>query len=1720
MAGLKNTKKISERQQLTEKLLADLRLRLLDLSNKNRLLNYKFSERARSHVRVIDELPDQLHTKLVQGKSLTFAALPPPDETPQDEELPLFQMALETALMSDEQYKKEMSALEDEDETSQMGYKAERELRDRVRKSLGMPARTTKETLDPVAYARSLGFNPSYDLPKPSPGKAPGRHLDDLIQTRLFPEQMEAKLSGLREGYRIHMSETGVNTLYAAFGYLEWYDDDSSETRLFAPLLLHPLEINRTLRRGVYKYSIKSNGDDSEINITLKERLLKSFGLNLPRLEDDDTPESYFHKVNELISVKSRWSVKRFVCVGLFPFSRIAMYYDLDPENWPDDNRLSEHPLLTTLLAGTDLQDPLIEHDVDRLIEQKKIPLLIADADSSQICAIADVAGGKDLVIKGPPGTGKSQTITNIIASALAEKRRVLFIAEKMAALDVVKKRLDDAGIGDFCLELHSAKACRKTILKSLADRLEMASAGSPFSLEDSLDENIKLASELREYSLILNTNIGRNNKTIHDVLWAAMRNTSKAKHLTLPKPLTALEFEDAHLLEENDISEKLRTLRLLESMSNDFSSRFGILDSHPWAWIQEADASPFEQQEFLARITAWHSILEKLELCVLEMEDITGINTPLPIKALEQIRMAPRILSSTPHHLRSINFASAVRVGISALKDFALGLERYKELQKDLQSYFEADVPRNLEIEGTCPQIESITDFVAKAKNSINTVGALQEYATRCKDYADKIDLQAAMLKKLVNIVELNIPLTTTSICIFLDLIELLQRTPRHVLLKRNAAVVLRINESAIRKAASRSQVIATERDMLHSLFSFADTDDAKKYTSSAEIVRATGFWGRIFSRQFRRAYSFWRGIRRTRLKATYHTVAIELDTLADFLNSYHSFIADPKMPEICAGAFSGTDTDFDELIQVSEYGHEVARLASGVISRDIERICLESSLDQIESLCAEAPSDLICRIRSFIEDLRNRVAESEDLDLASLRSFFVGVSEKAQYYFQSLKAFGLHNEVELSCLPDIIKKRQELFEIERILDKESNANKSLCCILNGIDTDSEDLREIVHITEALNALDLICPLIGSIQSAFSSASNQITNLCDEIGELLKEESKARASVAETSFVDWTLLEQRNPLGSISATSQILGNAICNETDLDNWLTYKRLRRQAETLSLSHLLECYENLNTPFHHLDLAFNLVYNRSLLKKAYVDYPKLNRFHGPSLASLRTRFQDIDKKIIELQRLKLRFDLSKSKICRGVGSGPKRHWTNLALIKNEIAKKQQHIPLRQLVLRAGTAIQEMKPCWMMSPASVASHLPTYDIKFDLVVIDEASQMMPEEALGAIARSKQLVVVGDQQQLPPTQFFQPGAAVLEDDDEAVDSDPDKSILDLSLSTMRCFRELRWHYRSRHESLIAFSNKHFYDDRLIIFPSPWASHDDYGVEYHKVEGIYTQKPSINQSEIQAVVTSAIEFMTLHPSRSLGIVTMNKAQSEILQQEMDRAFLKNDKVDEYLRKWEATLEPFFVKNLENVQGDERDVIFISTVYGPMEKGGRVAQRFGPINSSVGHRRLNVLFTRAKEKVVVFSSMDSSDVLVGTGAKQGVIALKEYLAYAQTGQLDRGEITVREPDSDFEIFVADALRAHGFEVVPQIGVAGYFIDIGIRHPKNSDRYLLGIECDGRSYHSSKSARDRDRLREEILKAKKWNLYRIWSTDWFKNPKTETERLLTHINTLM
>ncbi len=457
----------------------------------------------------------------------------------------------------------------------------------------------------------------------------------------------------------------------------------------------------------------------------------------------------------------------------------------------------------------------------------------------------------------------------------------------------------------------------------------------------------------------------------------------------------------------------------------------------------------------------------------------------------------------------------------------------------------------------------------------------------------------------------------------------------------------------------------------------------------------------------------------------------------------------------------------------------------------------------------------------------------------------------------------------------------------------------------------------------------------------------------------------------------------------------------------------------------------------------------------------------------------------------------------------------------LLARELQKKTRHKPVRSLFNEMGARLLDLCPCMMMSPLSVSQFLPSDFSGFDLVVFDEASQMTTWDSVGAIARGKNVIIVGDPKQMPPTSFFS-GAVNVDDPDE----EDLESILDQALAARLPHLRLKGHYRSRHETLIAFSNSKYYENSLVTYPS--ADTKESAVTLYRVNGVYAKgKGRNNPIEATAVVKEIVRRLKdpRSCSKTIGVVTLNTEQQRTIEDLLDDARRQHQEIEQYFHS-SNTYDGVFVKNLESVQGDERDIIILSLGYGPTEECGRtMSMNFGPLNKSGGERRLNVAITRATSEVLVFSSFDASMIDLSRTSAVAVEHLKHYLEFAERGPVALAEQAtadhgVDQFDSDFEQAVAWALRDKNWKVQTQIGVSKFKVDLGIIHPDHPGVYLAGIECDGATYHGSPSARDRDRVRHAILENLGWRLVRLWSTDYFQDPEEAIRKIDLRLNEIL
>ncbi len=633
-------------------------------------------------------------------------------------------------------------------------------------------------------------------------------------------------------------------------------------------------------------------------------------------------------------------------------------------------------------------------------------------------------------------------------------------------------------------------------------------------------------------------------------------------------------------------------------------------------------------------------------------------------------------------------------------------------------------------------------------------------------------------------------------------------------------------------------------------------------------------------------------------------------------------------------------------------------------------------------------------------------------------------------------------------------------------------------------------DIPGVLSELETLSGLE---SLVKAIQNRLKSAANAVTEICG----LLRLDSALAFRRTDLLQVPYDELAER--MSQWEASSR----------QLAPWVAYFVRHRRLEEIGLSPIAQRMQQGELVPQEALGCCELLYHETLIREVFRRHPELARFHGGSHEQLQAEFRKLDFARIELARQEVAAAHYQRLPAASAQAG------EIGVIRREIQKKRRHLPLRKLLSEAGRAMQAIKPVFMMSPISVAQYLEPGGLEFDLLLVDEASQVQPVDALGAIARCKQLVVVGDSRQLPPTRFF----SRLLDDEAFEDSDEGalkagdmESILGLCCAQNVPQRMLSWHYRSRHHSLIAVSNREFYDNRLYVIPSPAQPGPGQGLMFvHVPDGLFDRGGSAsNQREAQVVAQAVMEHARKFPSQSLGVGTFSVAQRDAILNELELLRRADLSCESFFAG--GVSEPFFVKNLENIQGDERDVILISVGYG-RNADGYMAMNFGPVSNDGGERRLNVLITRARESCRVYSSITANDIDLQRAKARGAAALKSFLTYAETGLLDTGSPTGRNHDSEFERQVALALAQHGFDVEPQVGVAGFFIDLAIRDPDLPGRYLLGIECDGANYHRSRSARDRDRLRQAVLENRGWKIHRIWSTDWFQRPEDELRKVL-------
>lgn len=1562
------------------------------------------------------------------------------------------------------------------------------------------------------------------ELPNADVDREPTLRVDPGdIDTDLPPLELQKRLAAMRKRNREWQEEQGINILFLALGFLRWTDED--QRAALSPILLAPCDLFCASPRDPFRL-VRDDSDDPIVNPTLRHKLATFAAIELPDIGEEPLSQ-YLAAVRRQIAGRAGWSVESSIVLAPFPYSKLAMWEDLE--------RMSgcgvTHPLVRRLAGDSDVAVPAEEvgergvpADAERLKGAALDDLLnlrdqytVVDADFSQLRAIEMARSGTNLVIHGPPGTGKSQTIANIIATLLAEGRRVLFVSEKTAALDVVKRRLADVGLGTFCLDLHSERGKKASVYNQLREALaERPESPSEFPIEtliarrDALNQVVRVLHEVRHP-------LGLSAFAIHGRL-AAVRDAPQ-----VISPVRDVQSLDGlRLRAVRDAATRIE--RRAEEFREHATSRWHALDVSSIS-PRLGDAIREDLTKIRERVREARGLGERTS----EFLGIPNCDTLAALRANEPVL---RHLASAPENVLRGWLDPALLDDARALADH---FRRQQELRRatlaDLRPFVGERSPGS-ECRRWREAALSVRAETPRWEHAIGDAWGYYVVAEQGVCPPRFAELAAALRRVATAATAASGLLGWKSDDSYSQAVSALEVGDRVLSIATVPESWQRSSLDSIRAEVAAGdalvQGLTTAENSLAGDFEIALADRVDEEMLVRFRADHCSFWKRL-GPAYRRDMRVVRGCLRAPRKLGWRDGqrAVDLALEVARLRSRWDDASDRLQP-LLGTRLMGRETEWTRVLS------DLDVAASVYGSEDPKTPCFHRLLssDEVRAELGRAG----CELRAALAALHAAAAAAavgSGVEAASGQSLARSAVE-----FEAFAAAGVRVAEIRRELGPCVRDPQSLDELLGVLDAAVRlrdleedavraANEHIRRLgprYRGWDTQVDEL------VEALNwaaAFVVLCgnPLpTGLAEHAVGPRARAVyAEHADQTAAAVSAVDAAAASAAprfppvRTPWNGW----DRAPFAGVQTWCDDLAS---HADEAGAWVDYCNATVALDEAVGSAITTALRGVTADAAVVPAAVLRHVYLAWLESVYRTTPEL-RFSPRDLEALRAEFRELDARFPRTARERVRAKcLAK---CPSNGSGsPNRG--QLGTLKHELSKKKRQLPVRKLVAAVPHLLQALKPCFMMSPLAVSQYLPrgaTDDdtFSFDTVIFDEASQVFPEDAVPAMARGAQLIVVGDRKQLPPSSFFR------KDDGEDSDEDPEEeetppdnrfagveSVLDVLVGMQGSGVDevyLEVHYRSRHEALIRYSNHYFYEDRLLTFPSAHPAAPGLGLRsVYLADGRFDAGATrTNRVEAEKVVDLVLELMEGRPAdESIGVVALSRAQADLIEQLLDERRRSDRRFDG--RFSDDAHERFFVKNLENVQGDERDHVILSVGYGPTKATGVVPNRFGPVNAEGGHRRLNVAVSRARRSMTVVHSLRAEDI---RSESEGARLLRRYLEYLQRGDASfEGAITSGtsgDAESPFEDAVGRALQSRGYAIQRQVGCAKYSIDIAVRS-EDTDGFDLGIECDGATYHSSPSARDRDRLREEVLERLGWRIHRVWSTAWIQNPLAELARI--------
>lgn len=1505
--------------------------------------------------------------------------------------------------------------------------------------------------------------------------------------------QLKAGLRRLAQTSQQVFADRGVWTLYLGLGMLDW-SDPADNKPVSSPLILIPVSLHRDSPSRPYQ--LERTTDEAVVNPVLALKLENDLGIVLPQLDPEDfSVQAVFDSVTTAIGNQHGWEVDHRVILTCFTFQKEAIYQDLKDH----EEEILSSGLIQLLALGPDSPSANtfgFEPPSDDVLDQAAPPETlhnILDADSSQRRSIISARDGRSFVMDGPPGTGKSQTIANIIAELMANGKTVLFVSEKAAALDVVRNRLTQVHLDSFILELHSSATSRKqyaeTMGEALTSRLKVKNA---FTTSD-ITNLTRVRRDLTDFAHGMNDerpSLGRN---LH---WALGRLAELNEHRVVSMGGAG---EWGSLTTEQLARISTTAVRL--------AGVWGPVargDDFLWRDLKLTSSSPGETERHRRLAANSKSAADELIMLL----DAIDVDTRIP---------STRKTQSAHNRLRLLEHLETRPDGVPT--DW-LSMSRWPDLTKraaSLRKRTDDYLQRVSRLEASAgPRwIELGIDDTASVESVLRP-----SQIWRASDYTTSSTVSAAVSsadaapQELAPIIELARRLAS-----------LFGISPDRLTVERSADLVrlARLSTSTALPEStwfnpSVSRALDESRRVLQELVDLVRTLQSglrQTFTDDVLTIDVEGIKVRLTET--------YTGTRRWAKQARADRKALKAVTVSGKANQQVLAMLDAaaawKQADLAlstsehdhAGRLGGyyrrIDTDFDRVSNAVSVAQEALRLAgadldTGALSRQLSTAgtpdpLLVHTADQLETLLAAwvesvgatfGPETATAWMTMPIPDLaEGLMRRGEDL-----RRGAQALADAATIAGRDLTVRGTVT----------------------LLEDAAAATEVSAELLNSFDEDSALLGPLYRASESdwtsiESALAWAATarehLTGPVLPAAAAALSALSIRSVDVEPVIAKWTQTR-----DSFLDLFTGDRRRELtADLDADLHTAVELLAEMTesahaDIDEWCEHTKHITFLEDVELDSIVEDLITARAPASSVAPVVEYAVLQAWVDATITADKRLSDYRAKDRDALVAEFQELDSRMISESYARV-VDACNRRRPNSVGS------RGTQLINKEAAKKTRHLPIRTALAEAGEVALELKPCFMMSPLAVSQYLPA-GMKFDVVIFDEASQVLPSDAINCIYRGRQLIVAGDDKQLPPTSFFSTGGSDEESDEDGFDDF--QSVLDLCKGSGALpSLPLSWHYRSDHESLIAFSNYSFYGGKLHTFPGAHISGDSVGVTFNYVEdGVYKRGASRdNPIEAVTVVDRVLFHAINHPDLSLGVVTFSSAQEDAVLREMEMRSAKETVLSDLLNAHDR-LNGFFIKNLENVQGDERDIIIFSVGYGP-DENGKLTNTFGPLIRPDGWRRLNVAITRSRQRVEVVCSFLPEQMPPTDNSS--ILHFQRYLDFARRGMpalaldIDQSE---GDAESVFEEDVIREIRAMGYVAVPQVGTAGYRIDIGVKHPDQPGRYLLAVECDGAAYHSSKVARDRDRLREAVLVRLGWTVHRIWGISWVRDRTTQIDRL--------